>query len=241
MEDNFELTGINYDELDEAGKQIYDTLNKNFREAWLKKNNERAEKTRETEVKMTKLQSDLTEAHTALAAYYDWYQNTGQYLTENQQQQVMNQTNFDPNQLVRTIQQLEHKVENITNNYERQIQELRAGSDQTRGVLDMAMRLNELRFKHKDRDVDLSRITQVMKERQINDPDLAFNVAYDEELRRELVDKEVNSRLDEERKKLEAERNLVDVEANTYYQPPVEPKSYTQASQALLEKLRQGG
>jgi hypothetical protein len=242
MSDEFDVEGINPDELDDAGKAIYAKLHTNFRNAWLKKNDTSAKQMKQLEIQAQKMQTELNEAHTALAAYYDWYQTVGKDLTAAEQRREMDRLDIEkPNDMMREIKSLRDDLQRLAQTYESKIQNIDTTSGQTRSMLDYALRLNELRYKHRDKDIDLTKVTQVMKDRGINDPDLAYQLAYDDEIRSALVEKEVSQRVEDERKKIEAERDIVDAsEATSFYQPPSEPKSYAEASQALLSKIRSG-
>lgn len=236
-----EIEGIDVSQLSEQEKAIYDKLNAQVRKAYLDKTSKLAAQRKQWEGDMDKIKAEHTEAVQALQAWQQWYEREGQYMTPRQQKQAMEDEGLEnPNALQSEIQALKREFSEANKSYQQIVQDLRQELGTTRQALTLSTQINDLRFKHPE--IDPMRILETAKERNITDMDLAYQLAYGDELRTKQVNDEVEKRVAEERTKMESERNVIDTTpSTTRYAPPPEAKSYSEASANLLSDVRKGG
>ena len=234
-------SGIDVSQLSEAEKAMYDKLNAQVRKAYLEKTSKLAAWRKEQEKGMADMQGQYDEASKALNAWQQWYQAEGQYMTPAEQRKAMSEEGLEnPNALQQEIQALRREFQQAAGKYNETIESISKELKTTRDALGLATQLSDLRFKHKD--VDPMRVVETAKERGITDLELAYNLAYGDELRESAVKEEVEKRLTEERTKMEAEKDVIDTKpSTTRYAPPPEAKSYGEASANLLGAVRKSG
>lgn len=233
--------GIDVGSLGEAERPIYEKLNQQMRTAWLKKTGELAETRKGLTAEQAKMKSDLEEAQQALSAWNDWYQREGQYLTPRQQKEAMKEEGLEnPNALLEEIATLRQAFTQADQRYNQVIVKLQQDNQAMQQAFGLHNQLVNLQIKHPD--LDTNRLLETAKTRGIKDLDLAYQLAYGDEIRTKQVDEEVNKRVTEEREKFQAERDVVDTKpSSTRYSPPPEAKSYAEAGNNLLGSIRKAG
>jgi|WetSurMetagenome_2_1015567.scaffolds.fasta_scaffold215106_2 hypothetical protein len=233
--------GIDVGSLGEAERPIYDKLNAQMRTAWLKKTSELANTRKGLTAEQEKVKADLEEAQQALAAWNDWYQREGQYLTPKQQAAAMREEGLEnPNALVEEISTLRREFGQAAQQYNQVIQKLQQDNQAMQQAFGLHNQLINLQLKHPD--LDTNRLLETAKDRGIKDLDLAYQLAYGDEIRTKSVEEEVNKRLTEEREKIQTEKDVVDTKPSTVrYAPPGEAKSYSEAGANLLGSIRKAG
>ena len=233
--------GIDVGSLSEAERPMYDKLNQQMRAAWLKKTSSLADQRKGLTTEQEQIKSELAEAQQSLSAWNEWYQREGQYLTPRQQAQAMDDQGLEnPNVVAGEIQALRQEFQQAANQYNTVIQKLQQDNQTMQQAFGLHNQLTDLRLKHTD--ADPNRILEMAKSRGIKDLDLAYQLAYGDEIRTKAVEDEVTKRVDEERSKMQTERDVVDTKpSTTRYAPPQEAKSYSQAGANLLGSLRKAG
>jgi hypothetical protein len=233
--------GIDVGSLGEAERPIYDKLNQQLRAAWLKKTSELAEVKKGFTSEQAKIKAELDEAQQTLTAWNDWYQREGQYLTPRQQAQAMAEEGLEnPNALLQEIATLRQEFSQAADRYNQVIAKLQQDNASMQQAFGLHNQLVNLQIKHPD--MDTNRLLETAKERGIKDLDLAYQLAYGDEIRNKSVEEEVTKRVTEEREKFQAERDVVDTKpSSTRYSPPPEAASYTQAGDNLLASIRKAG
>lgn len=234
-------SGIDVGTLSAEERAIYDKLNTQVRNAYLKKTSKLAEQRKAWEQEQAGIKGQLDEATQALQAWQQWYTNEGQYMTPAQQQRAMDAQGLEnPNEVQQEIAGLRREFQQAATQYNNVIQKLQEQLQQSNSALELQTRLYDLRFKHPD--MDPMRVLETAKDRGIQDMDLAYQLAYGDELRKQQVDKEVEVRVAEEKAKLESEKAIVDTTpSTTRYAPPAEAKTYADAGKNLLNAVRAGG
>lgn len=233
--------GIDVSQLSEQEKAIYDKLNAQVRKAYLDKTSKVAAWRKEQEKQLADLTSQHDEATKALNAWQQWYETEGKFMTPAQQRQAMSEEGLEnPNLVQQEIAALRQEFQKAAGTYNTVIQELQKELGTTRQALGLSTQINDLRFKHPD--IDPMRVLDTAKERGIQDLELAYNLAYGDELRTKQVNEEVEKRLTEERAKAAAEKDVIDTTpSTTRYAPPAEAKSYGEASKNILGAVRASG
>ena len=233
--------GIDVGSLSEAERPIYDKLNTQMRSAWLKKTSALAEERKGLGGEKEQIAKELAEAQQSLSAWNKWYQDEGQYMTPRQQAAAMREEGLEnPNQTVEAINALRQEFQQTAAQYNQTIQKLQQDNQAMQQAFGLHNQLTDLRIKHTDMDVN--RVLETAKERGIKDLDLAYQLAYGDELRTKAVEDEVTKRMEDERSKLQTEKDIVDTKpSTTRYAPPQEAKSYSEAGANLLGSLRKAG
>lgn len=233
--------GIDVNQLNEQERAIYDKLNAQVRKAYLDKTGKLANWRKEQEAELVSLQSEHAEATKALTAWQQWYDTEGKYMTKAEQRQAMREEGLEePTALQREIEALRGEFRQAKQAYDSTIQTLEKELGTTRQALGLSTQINDLRFKHPE--IDPMRVIDTARERGIQDLELAYNLAYGDELRTKQVNEEVERRMTEERDKAKAEQDVIDTKpSTTRYAPPAEAKSYGEASQNLLGAVRKSG
>lgn len=246
-DDAFTVEGL--DENDLSDKERANL--KRMRDAYLKKTTALAEQRRKSESDMSELQAQYTEAQQQLHSVQQWWtaltpeqQNYYNTLTPGQQTQVLERQGLeDPNTLNSELSQLRQQFQGglqQLNAMRGELGQLAQRNQTLENALRLQHSLFDLRLKHPD--MDPQRVLETAKERGLTDMELSYRLAYDDELRAKAVDSEVTKRMDEERGKMQAERDLVDTKpSTTRYAPPGEAKTYAEASGNLLSAVRKSG
>lgn len=238
-QDDFD-SGIDVGTLTDAEKAIYEKLNKGVRDAWLKKTNTLAEDRRAQEARMAELQQKHDAAAKQLQDVQAWWQQEGQYLTRAQQQQVLDDADVDPGGLMRELNALKTQFTMASNKYDQTISKLTEQNQTLENMIRYQSDLFDIRMKHPE--ADPMRIIETAREKGVNNLDLAYKMAYGEEMEQKRITEAVDSARKEEREKLEAEKAIVDTTpTSTRYAPPEESKSYADASKSLLSEVRKTG
>jgi hypothetical protein len=233
--------GIDVGSLSEAERPIYDKLNQQLRTAWLKKTSDLAETRKGLTTEQAQIKAELAEAQQSLTAWNEWYQREGQFMTPRQQAQAMSDEGLEnPNLVAKEIQTLRQEFQQAAMQYNQVIERLQNDNQAMQQAFGLHNQLTDLRLKHTD--ADPARILEVAKARGIKDLDLAYQLAYGDEIRTKAVEDEVTKRVEEERSKMQTERDVVDTKpSTTRYAPPQEAKSYSEAGANLLGSLRKAG
>lgn len=240
-EDDFTVDDLDPSTLSDQERAMYDKLHKRMRDAYLKKTSTLAEKRQSWEREQQTLQSQLAEKEQQLNAVREWWQREGQYMTPRQQEAVLDRAGIDdPSDLVNEVSSLRTQLGYGQAQLAKVLEEVQSLRTHT-GTLENALRLQtdlfDLRLKHSD--LDPLRVLNTAREKGLTDLGLAYNLAYGDEIKAREVEEKVNERVEAERSKLSAERDLVETKpASTKYAPPTEAKSYSEASANLLGAVR---
>lgn len=241
QDDDFQLEGFDVNKLEPQEKAIYERLNKQFRDAYLKKTSALAQQRRKMESEMEQLKQQLTAATSELQQFYDWWQREGQYLTPAEQRRVMAEEGMEhPNVLQQEIAALRREFQQAAAQYQQMLESV----NQRNATLENALRLQnelwELRWKHRDmQDFDPMKVLKTAQEKGLTNLELAFNIAYGDALKERELNTKLEERLAEERERLKSEQSVVETRpTTTRYAPPSEPRTYGEASESLLGTLR---
>jgi hypothetical protein len=233
--------GIDVSTLSDAEKPIYEKLNAQVRKAYLDKTQKLATQRKTWEEEQAKIKADHEEATKALQAWNNWWQTEGQYMTKAEQRAAMAEEGLEePNALMKEIKAIRQEFAEAEKRYGDIITKQGDELKNTQRALGLHNQLLDIRLKHPD--ADTNRIIETAKERGIQDLDLAYQLAYGDEIRDKEVEEKVTARLTEEREKAAAEKDIVDTKpSTTKYAPPPEAKSYGEASNNLLGAVRKSG
>jgi len=236
--------------LDDNGKKLYESLNKQFRDAYLKKTSTLAEgrqgmekELNDARAKMTDLERRYQEADAERMQFKQWWESEGQYLYSNPTQAAKAEGFETPDAIARELSELRTGFQRAQQAYDRNLQQL----TERVGLFENGLRLQhdlfDLRFKHPEADV--MRVLDTAKEKGINNLELAYNLAYgDEKLKakEEELQKENETWRQQELEKMQAESKIVETTPKTTrYAPAENPKSYSEASNSLLNAIRGSG
>jgi len=238
-QDDLDL-GIDESKLSDAEKPIFEKLNKQVREAYLKKTSALADDRKKYETQMGELQTKYDGAAKQLADVQAWWQSEGQYLTKAEAKQVLDDADVDPSGLMRELTALKNQFTTAAQKYDTTISKLTEQNATLENMVRYQSDLFDIRMKHPD--ADPLRIIETAKEKNISNLDLAYKMAYGEEMEQKKISEAVESARKEEREKYEAERAIVDTKpSTTRYAPPAESKTYADASASLLSEVRKTG
>jgi len=233
---------IDVNSLSDEEKKIYEKLHNRMRQAYLKKTSSLAEERKKLESEMEQLQRQYQEAVQNLQQWNLWWQSEGQFLTGRERQESAEDygVEADPRTYSKEIEALRREFMLAKQQYDNVIRELSSKASTLEGALRLQHELFNLRLQHPDMDID--RVLNTAKERGITDLELAYRLAYDDELRQKAVDEEVSKRLEDELSRRKSEQAVVETTpATRRYAPPEKPATYSQASEGLLSALRQSG
>lgn len=238
-QDDFDL-GIDESTLSDAEKPIFEKLNKQVRDAWLRKTNALATEKRDYETKMSTLQQQYDAAAKQLADVQAWWQSEGQYLTKAEAREVLEDANVDPSGLMRELNALKTQFTTAAQKYDTTISQLTEQNRTLENMIRYQSDLFDIRMKHPE--VDPMRIIETAKEKGVSNLELAYKMAYGDEMKQKEIDDAVSKAREEERAKVSAEQAIVDTKpSTTRYAPPEEPKTYADASKSLLDEVRKTG
>jgi len=233
---------IDVNSLSDEEKKIYEKLHNRMRQAYLKKTSSLAEERKKVESEMEQLQRQHQEAMQNLQQWNLWWQSEGQFLTGRERQESAEDYGLeaDPRAYNKEIEALRRDFALAKQQYDNIIRDLSSKANTLEGALRLQHELFNLRIKHPDMDAD--RVLNTAKERGITDIELAYQLAYNDELRQKEVDEAVNKRLEDELSRRKSEQGVVETtQATRRYAPPEKPATYGQASEGLLSALRQSG
>ena len=253
IDDDFRVD-IDASNLDESGRQAYDTLEKEFRKAYLQKTDKLAKHRQEIEQqlqgrdrKLSELEQKFNTVAQENQQFHTWWQTEGQYLYRTPAEGAAAQGIDDPDRTNAELQRLTRAMNNAQQRYDDALAKMHEKFGTYEHALRMQHELFELRLKHPD--ADPQRIIETAKDRGLTNLDLAYQIAYgDDDMRKQVDEREAKlkqeyeQRLQDELGKLKAEGQLVEPRpASTRYIPPAEATSYASASQGLLNTVRTKG
>jgi hypothetical protein len=245
---------IDASQLDDSGRQAYETLEKEFRKAYLQKTDKLAKQRDEWQRQLNedarKYQS-LEEKYNTVAQenqqFHTWWQTEGQYLYRTPQEGAAAEGFEQPDATAKEVARLNRAMQAAQQRYDEAFVKMQEKLGTHEQALRMQHELFELRLKHPD--ADPQRIVETARDRGITNLDLAYQIAYgDDDMKRQLEEKEAKLKEDYERKlqdeldKFKAEGKLIEPRpASMRYAPPEVATSYAQASQGLLNTVRSKG
>ncbi|MCL6456713.1 MAG: hypothetical protein K6T85_01780, partial [Gorillibacterium sp.] len=201
-----------------------------------------AEQRKKLENEMEQLRSQYDEALQNLQQWQRWWEIEGQYLTGQERQQSAEDYGLsaDPQVYHNEVQALRRDFALAKQQYDNTIRDLSNKANTLEGALRLQHELFMLKMQHPDMDV--GRVLTTAREKGLNNLELAYKLAYDDELRSKMVEEQVQQRLQDELSRRQSESSIVETTQSTRrYSPPETPKSYGQASDSLLSALRQSG
>lgn len=252
MADDFEIEGINLDELDEKGKELYSKLEKQFKGAYTKKTQALASERSQWEQEKATLNQDLITVKGEVDRFNQWWagltpeqQTYYNRLTPGQQQQVTDDMGLvHPAESAQEFKAIQKEVGELRN-WGNKIYQGFQNMENKMGSFEKSLRLTmdwvDFRLKHPDAD------RKRMFDRMGNEGITNFDLAYDMEYGKENQEKEWKEREEkirtEEREKLQSESKIPEFsQGNPFAPKPVTmegeaSKSYGEASGKFKEGL----
>lgn len=234
---------IDFDEstLDDTSRPIYEALNKQFRNAWLKKSQGAADERKRLQAEMAEVQKQYQEAEQERTAFRNWWAAEGQYQYATPEQGARAEGFEQPDAIQRELHQLRQQFQQAATRYDQTIQGLTDKLNVTEQAMRMQQDLWGLRWKHKDKDIDPKKILETARDRNVTDLNLAYELAYGEADRQKEVEERATKLAEERIAQKEAESKIVETPKTSHYAPPETAKSYSEASKGLLQSVRSGG
>lgn len=240
QDDEFKLE-LDDSKFSDAEKAAVVALTKQYRDAWLKKTSGLADGRKEQESKLADIQAKYEKAAQELTAVQQWWQTEGQFLTKAEAKDALEDAGLDqPNALMRELQALRNQFTVAQQKYDNTIGQLTDQNKSLEGALRLSNDLFNVRLKYPGADPE--RILNTAKEKGVQNLELAYQMAYGDEMKTKEIESAVATAREEERAKVSAERDIVETTpTSTRYTPPTESKSYGDASKNLLEGVRKSG
>jgi len=253
IDDDFSVD-IDASTLDDSGRQAYETLENEFRKAYLQKTDKLAQQRREMEQQLQQRDSKVRELEDKFNTvaqenqqFHTWWQTEGQYLYRTPSEGAAAEGMANPDRTEAELQRLTRAMNAAQQRYDEAFLKMQDRLGTYEHAMRMQHDLFELRLKHPN--ADPQRIIEMAKERGITNLDLAYQLAYgDDDMRKQIEDREAaikaeyDQRLNDELEKYKAEGKLVEPRpASTRYVPPAAATSYASASEGLLQTVRSKG
>lgn len=246
---DFELEGIDVNSLDEAGKKLYEQLNKQFKGAYTKKTQSLAEERKKWESEKEALAQETAKYKGEIDQFNNWWQSLSpeqqtyyQKLTPGQQEQVLGEYGLTrPEESMEDFKSAAKELQELRQWGQKEFDGLKQRQSTLEASMPLFMDAVDFRFKHPD--ADWRKVMARAQKEGIRNFDLAYKMEYGEEDEKKRVEEEVSRRLSEEREKLKSETKLPEFAPGNPLFTPTEKgepaKDWTEASGKFIEGFKE--
>ena len=246
---DFELEGIDLNSLDDAGKKMYENLNKQFKGAYTKKTQALSDDRKKWETEKAALAQEAQQYKGEIDQFNNWWasltpdqQNYYQNLTPGQQREVTGQMGLTrPEESMADYQDTAKEFKELRDWGQREFDGLKQRQSALETSMPLFMDAVDFRFKHPE--ADWKKVMARAQKEGIRNFDLAYKMEYGEEDEKKRVEDEVTRRLGEEKEKLRSESKIPEFAPGNPLFTPTETgkpaKDWTEASGRFMEGFKE--